>query len=200
MRNVTFMLLISVLCIMACKTEPTPPKVVKIDYPETKKIDHVDTYHGVEVPDPYRWLEDDRSEETGEWVKAQNNVTFGLLDQINFRDPLKKRIEQLMDYERVSAPFEEGNYEYFYKNDGLQDHAVVYRTKIGDDKAEPTIFLNPNTFSEDGTIALRGMSFTQDGSMAAYMITEGGSDWRKIIVLDVETMEIKEDTLKDVKF
>jgi len=186
---------------MACKTEsPTPPKVIKIDYPETKEIDHVDTYHGVEVPDPYRWLEDDRSEETGKWVEEQNKATFGLLDQIDFRDPLKKRIEQLMDYERVSAPFEEGNYEYFYKNDGLQDHAVVYRTKIGDDKAEPSIFLNPNTFSEDGTIALRGMSFTPDGSMAAYMITEGGSDWRKIIVLDVESMEIKEDTLKDVKF
>ncbi len=169
------------------------------EYPTTHQSEHIDTYHEVDVPDPYHWLEDDMSDETAAWVSAQNEITDGFLEKIEFKDDLQKRIEELYDYERVSAPFKEGSYEYFYKNTGLQDHSVVYRTPVGS-KKEPVVFLDPNTFSDDGTIALRGMYFTEDASMVAYMITEGGSDWRKVIVMETETKKIVEDTLIDVKF
>lgn len=199
MKKVLLLPLLLLALFIGCKTG-NEPDLSTISYPETTKSDHVDTYHGVEVPDPYQWLEDDLSEETGAWVKAQNEVTQAHLNQIDFREPLKARVEELLDYERVSAPFEEGTYQYFYKNDGLQDHSVLYRTPLNDKDAEPEVFLDPNTFSEDGTVGLRGVSFTKDGTMAAYMITEGGSDWRKIIVMDTETKAIIGDTLVDVKF
>ena len=170
-----------------------------IQYPETKKITHSDFYHGIEVSDPYRWLEDDMSNETGEWVKSQNKVTSKFLGKIGFRKKLERRIKKLNDYEKIGAPFKEGDYEYFYKNSGLQNHSVVYRTRIGADE-NPEVFIDPNTFSKDGTVALRGLSFTKDGSLLAYMITDGGSDWRKIIVMNTKTKEIIGDTLKDVKF
>jgi len=175
-------------------------KKEKLVYPVTRKSDHVDTYHGIDVPDPYRWLEDDRSEETGAWVKAQNEVTFGYLNNIDFKDQIKDRLKALMDYERISAPYKEGKYEYFYKNDGLQDHSVVYRKKLDNPAGEAEIFMDPNTFSEDGTTGLRGMFFTKDGSMLGYMITEGGSDWRKIIVINAEDKKMVGDTIRDVKF
>ena len=170
-----------------------------VEYPVTNKITHSDFYHGVEISDPYRWLEDDMSDETGEWVKAQNKVTSKFLAKIGFRKKLEKRIKKLNDYEKVGAPFKEGDYEYFYKNTGLQNHSVVYRTRIGSSQ-EPEVFIDPNTFSKDGTVALRGLSFTKDGSLLAYMITEGGSDWRKIIIMNTDTKEIIGDTLKNVKF
>ena len=170
-----------------------------IEYPVTNKITHSDFYHGVEISDPYRWLEDDMSDETGEWVKAQNKVTSKFLAKIGFRKKLERRIKKLNDYEKVGAPFKEGDYEYFYKNTGLQNHSVVYRTRIGSSQ-EPEVFIDPNTFSKDGTVALRGLSFTKDGSLLAYMITEGGSDWRKIIIMNTDTKEIIGDTLKNVKF
>lgn len=169
----------------------------KLDYVKTKKVDSVDVYFGTEVKDPYRWLEDDRSEETAAWVKAQNEVTYGFLDRIPYRNQLKQRLEKLWNYEKLSAPFTEGAYTYFYKNNGLQNQYVVYRTK---NNGEPEVFLDPNTFSKDGTTSLAGLSFSKDGSLAAYSISEGGSDWRKIIIIDAETKEIIEDTLVDVKF
>ena len=187
-RN-TFIILFGML--WSCETS--------IQYPETKKITHSDFYHGIEVSDPYRWLEDDMSKETGEWVKSQNKVTSKFLGKIGFRKKLERRIKKLNDYEKIGAPFKEGDYEYFYKNSGLQNHSVVYRTRIGADE-NPEVFIDPNTFSKDGTVALRGLSFTKDGSLLAYMITEGGSDWRKIIVMNTKTKEIIGDTLKDVKF
>ena len=213
MKKLFFSTLCLVLAIAACQTiEDTVDNTVqevkevvaeapsKFTYPTTNKIAHTDTYFDTKVEDPYRWLEDDRSEETGEWVKAQNAVTFGYLDKIAFRAPLKERIEQLVDYEKISAPFKEGAYEYFYRNDGLQNHSVVYRTKIGDASATEEVFLNPNDFSADATTALRGIFFTKDGTHSAHMITEGGSDWRKIIVMDVASKKVLEDTLVDVKF
>jgi len=130
MKKITLFLAMVAILTVACQTEKAATPKPTINYPTTKKIDHVDTYHGVEVADPYRWLEDDRSEETGAWVKAQNEVTFGYLKNIPFKAELQSRIEKLNDYEKVSAPFKEGAYEYFYKNDGLQDHSIVYRTKI----------------------------------------------------------------------
>ncbi|MCQ3831144.1 S9 family peptidase [Microbulbifer elongatus] len=166
-------------------------------YPQTRKDEVVDTYFGTEVADPYRWLEDDRSEETEAWVKAQNQVTFGYLDQIPYRDTLKQRLEALWNYEKVGSPFTEGDYTYFYRNDGLQNQYVVWRKK-GDGDAE--IFLDPNTFSEDGTTSLATLKFSKDGSIAAYSVSEGGSDWRKIYIIDAESKKVLEEPLVDVKF
>jgi prolyl oligopeptidase len=168
-----------------------------VDYPVTESGDVVDTYFGVDVADPYRWLEDDRSEETGEWVKLQNTVTFDYLAKIPHRTRLKERLEELWNYEKVSAPITEGDYTYFYKNDGLQDQYVVYRQK-GDGEAE--VFLDPNKFSDDGTTSLAQLSFSKDGSIAAYSISEGGSDWRKIRIIDVVSGQQLEQPLVDVKF
>ena len=173
--------------------------VQQINYPNTRESDHIDVYHGVAVADPYRWLEDDMSDETADWVKSQNKSTFRYLKKIRFRRKLEKRIKSLNNYEKVGAPFKEGDYEYYYKNTGLQNHSIVYRQSIGTNK-KPEVFLDPNKFSQDGTVALRGLSFSKDASLATYMITEGGSDWRKILVIDVETKKILEDTLKNVKF
>ena len=168
-----------------------------LTYPETRQGNVVDDYFGEKVPDPYRWLEDDMSAETAEWVKAQNKVTFGYLEQIKFREDIEKKLEKLWNYEKVSSPFKEGNYTYFYKNDGLQNQSVVYRTN---DKGETEVFLDPNKFSDDGTTSLAQLTFSKDGSIAAYSISEGGSDWRKIIVIDAETKEQLEAPLVDVKF
>ena len=168
-----------------------------VKYPKTRKSETVDTYFGTPVADPYRWLEDDMSDETGAWVKAQNEVTFNYLEKIPFREALKQRLEKLWNYEKLGSPFKEGNYTYFYKNNGLQNQYVLYR-KQGEGKEE--VFLDPNTFSEDGTTSLAGLSFTKDGSLAAYLISEGGSDWRKAIVINAQTMEVVEDTLTDIKF
>ncbi|RRQ50134.1 S9 family peptidase [Maribacter algicola] len=184
------------LALLACKTE-TKKEPIVVNYPETAKVDTIDTYFGTEVQDPFRWLEDDRSPETEAWVKKQNETTFGYLENIPYRNDLKKRLEKLWNYEKLSAPFKEGDYTYFYKNNGLQNQYVVYRKK-GDAEAE--VFLDPNTFSEDGTTSLAGLEFTKDGSLAAYLISEGGSDWRKAIVMNAETKEIVEDTLIDIKF
>lgn len=186
----------AVLVLAACKTEKKRDPIV-VNYPSTKKVDTVNTYFGTEVSDPYRWLEDDRSPETEAWVKTQNQTTFGYLDSIPFREDLKNRLEKLWNYEKLGSPFKEGDYTYFYKNNGLQNQYVVYR-KQGDGNEE--IFLDPNTFSEDGTTSLAGLSFTKDGSMAGYLISEGGSDWRKAIVINAKTKEQVEDTLVDIKF
>ena len=181
---------------LGCETTDNKKKIV-LEYPITKKVDTVDTYFGSEVPDPYRWLEDDRSPETENWVKDQNRTTFTYLDKIPFRNDLKKRLEKLWNYEKLGSPFKEGSYTYFYKNDGLQNQYVVYRKK---DNGEVEIFLDPNSFSKDGTTSLGGLNFSRNGAIAAYSISEGGSDWRKIIVLNSENREIIGDTLVDIKF
>jgi len=168
-----------------------------MNYPETRKGDVYDEYFGTRVDDPYRWLEDDLSEETAEWVRAENEVTSAYLSEIPVREGLRSRLEELWNYEKIGAPFEEGDYSYWYRNDGMQNHYVLYRKK-GDGPEE--IFLDPNGFSEDGTTSLSGVSFTEDGSMIAYQISEGGSDWRKVIVMRTEDGAIIEDTLRDVKF
>ncbi|MEC7263614.1 MAG: prolyl oligopeptidase family serine peptidase [Bacteroidota bacterium] len=189
--------LLAVIVLLTACQKTTKREPITVNYPTTKKVDTVDTYFGTEVQDPYRWLEDDRSAETEEWVKQQNAATFGYLDKIPFREDLKKRLEKLWNYEKIGSPFKEGDYTYYYKNNGLQNQYVVYRKK-SDGKEE--VFLDPNTFSEDGTTSLMGLNFTKDGSKAAYLISEGGSDWRKGIVIDAETKEIVEDTLVDIKF
>ncbi|MGB3774793.1 MAG: S9 family peptidase, partial [Leeuwenhoekiella sp.] len=171
-----------------------------IDYPDTKKVDTVDTYFSEKVTDPYRWLEDDRSPETEAWVKAENKVTYGYLKNIPFREEIKQKLEKIWNYEKIGAPFKEGDYTYFYKNDGLQNQYVIYRYKTGENPDNASVFLDPNSFSEDGTVSLGGMNFSKNGKLAAYSISEGGSDWRKVLVMNAENREIKEDTLKDIKF
>ncbi|MDO4228428.1 MAG: prolyl oligopeptidase family serine peptidase [Capnocytophaga sp.] len=185
-----------VLLAIACSEKPKQEEV-KMIYPQTKKVDTVDVYFDTKVEDPYRWLEDDRSEETANWVKAQNEVTFGYLDKIPYRKTIKERLEKLWNYEKIGSPFQEGDFIYYYKNDGLQNQSVLYR-KDKDGKEE--VFLNPNEFSKDGTTSLAGISFTEDGKLVGYQISEGGSDWRKVIIMNALTKEIIGDTLVDVKF
>ncbi|HTM64740.1 MAG TPA: prolyl oligopeptidase family serine peptidase [Flavipsychrobacter sp.] len=166
-------------------------------YPDTRKSDQKDVFFGTTVADPYRWLEDDMSEETKDWVKRENTVTDAYLAQIPFRNDIKKRLTELWNYEKYSAPFKEGDYTYFFKNDGLQNQSVLYRQKKD---GKPEVFLDPNKFSQDGTTSLAGIDFTKDGSLCAYQISEGGSDWRKVIILNNQTKKQIDDTLMDVKF
>lgn len=184
--------------LVACQANNSEEKSMSLSYPETREEAVVDTFFGTAVSDPYRWLEDDMSEETGDWVKAQNEVTFGYLETIPYRQKLVDRITELWNYEKYSAPFEEGDYTYWYKNDGLQNQSVLYR-KLGEE-GTPEVFLDPNTFSADGTTSLAGMSFTKDGALVAFQISEAGSDWRKVIIMDAVSKAVLEDTLVDIKF
>ncbi|QWX83504.1 S9 family peptidase [Cellulophaga sp. HaHaR_3_176] len=195
MKKITLIAL-ATITFGSSQTNQKKEKII-VNYPTTQKVNTVDTYFGTEVKDPFRWLEDDRSKETEDWVTAQNKTTFGYLDHIPYRADLKKRLEKLWNYEKLGSPFKEGDYTYFYKNDGLQNQYVVYRKK---DDGEAEVFLDPNSFSEDGTTSLASLNFSKDGSIAAYSISEGGSDWRKVIVMDAAKKEIIEDTLVDVKF
>ena len=171
--------------------------VANVSYPSTKKVAVVDDYFGTKVTDSYRWLEDDMSAETADWVKAQNETTYSYLEQIPYREKIKARLAALLDYEKIGMPFIEGEYNYFYKNDGLQNQYVLYRQK-GDSPAE--VFLNPNEFSEDGTVSLASIEFSEDGSLAVYLISEGGSDWRKARIINTNTKEVLESELVDIKF
>ncbi len=167
-------------------------------YPPTKKGDTADTYFGENVNDPYRWLENDTAKETADWVQRENAVTFAYLNKIPYRDKIKKRLEKLYNYERLSAPFKEGGYYYFYKNDGLQNHSILYRKK--DINGTPEVFLDPNTFSKDGTTRLAGVSFSKDGSLAAFQISRGGADWTDAVIISAGDKKMMEDTLRDIKF
>lgn len=169
----------------------------KMEYPVTVKGNVADTIFGTIVADPYRWLEDDRSDETAAWVKEQNRVTFGYLNKIPYREEIRKRLTGMWNYEKYGIPYSEGGYIYFSRNDGLQNQYVIYRQKSGE---EPELFLDPNSFSANGTISLGEIGFSRDGSKVAYSISEGGSDWRKVIVMDADTKAIIGDTLKDIKF
>jgi prolyl oligopeptidase len=202
MKNISLLSLM-VLVLIGCQqpeNEQKNTEEITVEYVKTNKVDTITNYFGVEVKDPYRWLEDDRSPETENWVIEQNKVTFGYLEQVPFRDALNKRLTSLWNYEKVGSPFKEGDYTYFYKNDGLQNQYVIYRFKTGEDPSTAQVFLDPNTFAEDGTISLGAMSFSEDGKTAAYSVSEGGSDWRKVIIINVETIEMIEDTLVDIKF
>lgn len=154
-------------------------KSQKMTYPKTKKAEVSDTYFGVVQDNFIAQLEDDRSADTKAWVEAENKVTQEYLSKIPYRESIKKRLEQLWNYEKYSAPFKEGDYTYFYKNNGLQNRVLVSRQKTGQ---QPEVFLDPNTFSKDATTSLAGIAFTKDGTLAAYQLSEGGSDWRKVVL------------------
>ncbi|MBT0551369.1 prolyl oligopeptidase family serine peptidase [Riemerella anatipestifer] len=185
---------VAAVALASCSTQQ---KTAKMNYPETKKVNHTDTYFGTQVQDPYRWLEDDRAEDTKDWVKRQVAFTQNYLDQISFRDEIKDQLKDMWNYEKISAPFKEGDYTYFYKNDGLQAQSVLYRK---DKNGNTEVFLDPNQFSKDGTTSLAGISFNKKGNLVAYKISEGGSDWNKIIILDAITKKQIDETLVDVKF
>ncbi len=198
-RNLGIMLL--ALSLGACQQQKiidSKNDIVLKPYPTTEKTTQKDSYFETAVDDPYRWLEDDLSEKTKQWVAAENEVTEDYLSQIPFRENIRKRLEDLWNYEKETAPFQEGDYIYYYKNDGLQNQYVLYRKKGEEGKEE--LFLDPNKFSEDGTTSLAGISFSKDGSLVAYQISEGGSDWRKVIVLQAAENKVIGDTLIDVKF
>ncbi|MEG4986102.1 prolyl oligopeptidase family serine peptidase [Microcoleus sp. BR0-C5] len=167
-------------------------------YPTTRKIDQTDDYHGVKVPDPYRWLENPDSEETQAWVEAQNAVTFAYLNEIPAREKIKQRLTQLWDYEKYGIPFKEGSRYFYYKNDGLQNQSVLYRLTSLD--SEPKVLIDPNTLSEDGTVALGGIAISEDGKYMAYGLSSSGSDWQEWKVRDVATGEDLSDHLKWIKF
>ena len=188
-------LILTAACNNSDKVKIAIFKSIDVKYPETRKDTNVkDNYFGTSVADPYRWLENDTSEETASWVKAENEVTQKYLAQVPFRDAIKKRYESVFNFEKYSAPFKEGKFTYYYKNSGLQNQSVIYRENAGD--KEPELFLDPNTFSKDGTTSLAGMAFSKDGSMAAYNISEGGSDWQKLVVMDAVNKKQTGDTLQ----
>jgi prolyl oligopeptidase len=197
MRSYLF-LLTGFLVFAACTQPDTVLKTVEVKYPDTKKDTTVtDDYFGTKVADPYRWLEDDRSAETAAWVKAENAVTQDYLAQIPFREAIKKRYETIFNYEKYSAPFKQGDFIYYYKNTGLQNQDVLYREPVKGGETE--VFLDPNSFSKDGTTSLAGMGFSKDGSMVAFNLSEGGSDWQKLAVMNAVTKQMLTDTL-ELKF
>lgn len=149
------------------------------------------------MPDPYRWLENDTTQETADWVTAQNKITFSYLENITYRDVVKKRLLELNDYEKLSAPFRRGEYYYFYKNTGLQNQSVLYRKK--GEQGEPEIFLDPNTFSKDGTTTMRGLSFSKDGTLLAFQLAKGGADRAEAVVIRTSDKSLVEDTIRNVK-
>ena len=168
-----------------------------LSYPSSRRDAVVDEYFGQTVADPYRWLEDDRSRATADWVRRQNKLTQSFLDAVPYRAQIAARLQRLLDYERVSAPFREGEFTYFYRNNGLQNQDVLYRQRDGEPEE---LFIDPNTFSEDGTISMSGLSLSPDASVLAYQLSEGGSDWLTIHVLDAASGEPREAPLQNVKF
>jgi len=172
----------------------------RMNYVATKKVDQVDEYHGVKVPDPYRWLEDDvrQSKEVAEWVEAQNKLTFSFLESIPQREPIKKRLTELWNYEKFGVPSKVGGRYYYSKNDGLQNQSVLYVLDKLD--GEPRVLLDPNSWSKDGTVALAATSFSDDGKYVAYSVAEAGSDWNTWRILEIDSGRLLADELKWIKF
>jgi prolyl oligopeptidase len=176
-----------------------PPVKPAFTYPTTRRDETVtDNYHGTTIADPYRWLEDDHAVETVDWVNRQNTMTFDYLSKIPYRDAIKKRLTEVYNYERYSAPFKKNGITFFYKNDGLQSQSVLYSQNTPTDA--PKVVIDPNNFSKDGTSSLSGMSISKDGKYMAYQVSEGGSDWHTVFVKDLKSGETLKDTLKWCKF
>jgi prolyl oligopeptidase len=172
--------------------------MAQVKYPDTKTVNQVDDYHGTKISDPYRWLEDDNSNDSKQWVKEQNSVTENYLSQIAYRDKIKKRLSELWNYNKMSTPFKKGNYYFTFRNNGLQNQSVLYTQKSLLDK--PEVLLDPNTMSTDGTSSLSNFAISKDGKYLAYGISKSGSDWVEIFVLDIERKVLLSDQIKWVKF
>ncbi|KAA9331443.1 S9 family peptidase [Hymenobacter busanensis] len=184
---------------LVTESEKPSAKPASLNYPKPRKVNHTDDYHGTPVTDPYRWLEDPDSPETKEWVTAENNVTNAYLSQIPYRDRIRERLTKMWNYERYGIPQEEGDYLYYQKNDGLQNQAVLYVQRRGQDGGEGDVLLDPNKFSADGTTALSGTYFSNDHRYLAYTTSGGGSDWQTIHLLDLKTRQPLKDELNWVK-
>lgn len=183
----------------APRTKPNNPKFpIVMNYPTTRTVEQTDTYHGVAVADPYRWLEDPNAPETQTWIEAQNTLTTSYLKTLSSREDLQKRLTELWNYERYGVPSRHGSRYVYSRNDGLQNQAVYYVADSLD--AEPRVLLDPNTLSKDGTVALGGMSFSEDGSLLAYALSSSGSDWQEWHVRDVATGQDRSDLIKWAKF
>ncbi len=197
-----YLLALAFIFLIQCKTqkmsESRNMRKSKFAYPVTREDDVIEDYHGTKVADPFRWLEDDNSEETMAWVDAQNALTYGYLHSLPRREEFKNRLTKLWDYVKYGTPFKEGGRYYYFKNDGLQNQYVLYGAN--GPKEEGVVVLDPNKFSEDGTASLGGMAFNKSGDKLAYMVSEGGSDWRTIYVLDISTGNLMEDKVNWVKF
>lgn len=187
-----------ILCILLLAGTFVIKAAAQINYPITKKGSVTDNYHGTVVADPYRWLEDDNSEETKAWVTEENKVTFDYLGKIPFREKVKARLSEMWNYPRIGSPSKEGEWYYFFKNDGLQNQSIMYRQK-GLNGA-PEIFVDPNKLSADGTAALGGTTFSKNSKYFAYQLAQSGSDWQEIYVMDVATKQILTDKIQFVKF
>jgi prolyl oligopeptidase len=174
-----------------------PASADSIQYPETRKADHVDTYHGMKVPDPYRWLENESSPDVATWVEAQNKVTFGYLDRIPFRAKIRARLQELYNFPKYGMPFRRGDLYFFTKNDGLQNQPVMYVQKTL--QGQPEVFLDPNKLSADGTTRLGAFSVSSDGRYAAYTLSKGGSDWQEAFVMEVQTRRTLPDHIRWIK-
>ena len=183
--------------LLACKSNEVK-KITMLPYPDTKKVDTVDNYFGTTISDPYRWLENDTTAETANWVKAQNEVTHNYLSQVPYREQIKNSLTEIWNYEKISAPYRKGEYYFYSKNDGLQNQSVIYAKKGLD--GEEKVFLDPNKLSEDGTVSLGGLYFSNDYKFAAYTISRSGSDWNEIYVIDIEKGSLTKDVIKWVKF
>ncbi len=192
-KSTIYVLLSMALLIMTQCKQDKP-----LEYPETRMDEVSDNYFGVDVADPYRWLEDDNSDETKAWVKAQNEVTFGYLAEIPFRQKINDRLTELWNYERYSTPWKKGDYYFYYKNDGMQNQSVLY-VKEGLD-GEPRVFLDPNEMSAEGLISISRIGISKDARYMAYSTSTGGSDWNEIFVKEIATGEMLDDHLKWVKF
>ncbi|MCX6165516.1 MAG: S9 family peptidase, partial [Ignavibacteriae bacterium] len=181
-----------------CMFINTTVSYTQIKYPETKKIRHSDRYFGVDVKDDYQWMEDQENPDLKTFVKAQNEVTQDYLSKIPYREKIRERLTDILNYPKYSAPFKQGEYYYFYKNDGLQNQSVIYRQK--ELNSEPEVFLDPNGFSEDGTVSLSVLSFSKDNNYCVYGISKAGSDWNEYFLIDVKTKTKMNDHLEWIKF
>jgi len=190
------MILLSVFA--ACNSAEKKEETSKLNYPITKKVDTIDTYFGTKIADPYRWLENDKSAETGEWVKAENKVTFDYLSKIPFREKIKERLTKIWNFEKVSTPFKKKNYYFFYKNDGIQNQSVLYVQEGL--TGTPKVLLDPNTLAADGTASLGGLAVSKDAKYLAYSINRAGSDWSEIYVIEIKSGKKLSDEIKWVKF
>ncbi len=198
MKKLILFVLVPVMIAPGGNSRSSDSEQTRMNYPETRKDSVVDDYFGTAVADPYRWLEQDTASETEAWVQAQNEVTFSYLDQIPFRDQLRERLEEVYNYEKVSAPYKAGEYYFFYKNDGLQNQAVIYRQEGLHGELE--VFLDPNAMSESGTVSVNLIGVSRDDQYIAYSVAESGSDWQKIFVKEVATGKQLDDVISWVKF
>ncbi|HWL94385.1 MAG TPA: prolyl oligopeptidase family serine peptidase [Phycisphaerae bacterium] len=183
---------------LSCNKSRRAGVAQKTEYPETRRQDQVDTIHGAAIADPYRWLEDDNSAETKDWVERQNKVTFGYLESIPERRELHERLEKIWNYERYGTPIKRGDRYFFSRNDGLQNQSVMY--VMEGLNGEPRVLLDPNRLSSDGTVALSNFDVDYDGNKVVYGLSDGGSDWRTFHVKDVATGEDLADKIQWVKF